>query len=98
MLFRSWPVPTKGLKSFNNGKAGAFDPTGNGTILTGRGFSVNELAQVVEVAPVLGVGFSRKRPAVFLEVRQLKVIKVLVEREVGGVFGHVVMVGGSVGS
>ena len=41
----------------------------NGAVVTRSGFTLNETGQVVDVAPVLGIAFSGKGPAIFFEVR-----------------------------
>jgi hypothetical protein len=38
-------------------------------VVTRGGFTLNETGQVVDVAPVLGIAFSGKGPAIFFEVR-----------------------------
>ena len=64
-----WPIPAEGLKGFDDGKTGSLDPLKDGAVVTRSGFTLNETGQVVDVAPVLGVAFSGKGPAVFFEVR-----------------------------
>jgi hypothetical protein len=41
----------------------------DGTVLPGSRFAFNEPSQIVEVSPVLGIGFSGQRSEVFLTVR-----------------------------
>jgi hypothetical protein len=38
-------------------------------VVTRGGFTLNETGQVIDVAPVLGIAFSGKGPAIFFEVR-----------------------------
>jgi hypothetical protein len=58
-------------------------------------FALDEAAQVVEVAPMVGGAFGGQGLAVSLEVRQLEVVKVLIKEQVDRVFSHglITMVG-----
>jgi hypothetical protein len=69
-------------------KTSGFDPAGDDAVLPCGYFALDEAAQVVEVAPVIGGAFGGQGLAVFLEVRQLEVIKVLIQEQVGRVFSH----------
>jgi hypothetical protein len=61
----------EGLQSFDNGKTGLFNATGNGTILTSRSFPLDEATQVIEMAPVLGGRNVTSVPAVGQFVRDV---------------------------
>ena len=83
-----WPVPAEGFQGFDDRKTSGFDPAGNNAVLPCGYFALDEAAQVVEMAPVIGGAFGGQGLAVFLEVRQLEVIKVLIQEQVGRIFSH----------
>ena len=89
------PVPAEALQGFEHREAGVFDPAGQGAVLAGGGFALDQAAQVVEVRPVVGGRLGGQQTAVGFEVRQLQVIETLVECGVSGTFGH--GVSGSIG-
>jgi hypothetical protein len=70
-IYLLWPVPAEGFQGFDGRKTSSFDPAGDNTVLPCGYFALDEAAQVVEVAPVVGGAFGGQGLAVFLEVRQL---------------------------
>ena len=52
-----WPVPAEGFEGFDDRKTSGFDPACNDAVLPCGYFALDEAAQVVEVAPVVGGAF-----------------------------------------
>jgi hypothetical protein len=44
-----WPIPSEGLKGFDDGKTGGLDPMKNGAVVTRSGFTLNSSPLVVVV-------------------------------------------------
>ena len=60
----------------------------NGAVVTRSGFTLNETGQVVDVAPVLGVAFSGKGPAIFFQLRSFEIVEMFFQSNVEGIFDH----------